>query len=207
MEDQDSTSVCRVSLLISALASVTAVMAGMAVIAGVDHMRRNEYREQARRIMKLSIAVAFLPLLLFPSPLRAEVWRCPQENGPDIFTNLPSDASKCEKYVSSTERIPAPSPASPPPASNSQASPAILVPYAHDGPTPPEYNVPYYPDYPDYYYSYPFYPYYGFGFFGFRRPHSRFALGFSHPRGRSFNGGRSLGGGRSFGGGHSSGHR
>ena len=197
MEDQDSTSACRVSHLISALASVTAVMVGMAVIAGVNHMRGNEYREGAR-IMKLSIAVAFLPLLLFPSALSAEVWRCPQENGTDLFTNLPSDSSTCEKYVPNTELIPDPPSAAPPSARNSQDSPAILVPYAHDNPAPPEYNVPYYPDY---YYSYPYYPYYGLGFFGFRRPHSRFAPGFSRPRGHSF------GGGRSFGGRHSSGRR
>jgi hypothetical protein len=38
MEDQDFTSVCRVSLLISALALATAVMAGTGDIAGIDDM-------------------------------------------------------------------------------------------------------------------------------------------------------------------------
>jgi hypothetical protein len=36
MEDQDSTSACRVSRLISALALATAVMAGTVAIAGID---------------------------------------------------------------------------------------------------------------------------------------------------------------------------
>jgi hypothetical protein len=155
--------------------------------------------------MRWSLPVAFLiVLLLLPSFVGAEVWRCPQDNGTDLFTNLPADPSTCEKYVSSAELIPAPPSAAPPPARNSQDPPAILVPYAQDSPSPPEYNVPYYPDY---YYSYPYYPSYGFGFFGFRRPHSRFAPGFSHPRGHSFGGGRSFSGGRSFGGRHSSGRR
>jgi hypothetical protein len=38
MEDQDFTSVCRVSLLISALVLATAVMAGTGGIAGIDDM-------------------------------------------------------------------------------------------------------------------------------------------------------------------------
>jgi hypothetical protein len=38
MEDQDSTSVSRVSLLISVLALAAAVMAGTAVIAGIDDL-------------------------------------------------------------------------------------------------------------------------------------------------------------------------
>ena len=153
--------------------------------------------------MRLSFSVVFLTAMLaFPSLLHAEVWRCSQENGTDLFTNFPSDSSKCEKFVSNTDLITGPSPASPPTANISQESPTIPMPYAHDGPTPPEYDVPYYPDY---YYSYPYnpYPYYVPGFFVFRRPHFRFSPGFSHPRGRS------LGPGGSFGrhGGQSSGHR
>jgi hypothetical protein len=85
-------------------------------------------------------------LLLSPSFVSAEVWRCPQENGTDLFTNLSADPSRCEKYVSSTEP-PAPSSAEPPFARNSQDLPAILVPSVQDRPAPPESNVPYYPDY------------------------------------------------------------
>jgi len=157
--------------------------------------------------MRLSFSVVFLAALLaFPSLLHAEVWRCTQENGTDLFTNSPSDTSKCEKFVPTTDLITAPSPAQPPSANITQESPTIPVPYAHDGPTPPEYDVPYYPDY---YYSYPYYPYspyYVPGFFVFRRPHFRFAPGLPHPRGRSFGHGGSFGHGHSFGG-HPSGHR
>ena len=158
--------------------------------------------------MRLSFSVVFLAALLaFPALLHAEVWRCTQENGTDLFTNSPADTSKCEKFVPTTDLITVPSsPASPPSANITQESPTIPVPYAHDGPTPPEYDVPYYPDY---YYSYPYYPYYPYyvpGFFVFRRPHFRLAPGLPHPRGRSFGHGGSFGHGHSFGG-HSSGHR
>jgi len=158
--------------------------------------------------MRLFLSVVFLAALLaVPALLHAEVWRCTQENGTDLFTNSPSDTSKCEKFVPTTDLITVPSsPASPPSANITQESPTIPVPYAHDGPTPPEYDVPYYPDY---YYSYPYYPYYPYyvpGFFVFRRPHFRFAPRLPHPRGRSFGHGSSFGHGRSFGG-LSSGHR
>jgi hypothetical protein len=136
--------------------------------------------------MRWSLAVAFLTTyLFFPSGLQAEVWRCPQENGTDLFTNQPSDSSKCEKYVSNTEVIPEQSssttPSAPPPtADNAQESPIIEMPYARDGPTVPEYPPPSYPQY-QYYdpYSYGYYyPYYG-GLFGFRsRPFFRFGPSF-----------------------------
>ena len=159
-------------------------------------------KEQSRRMMRLFFSVVFLAALLaFPTLLHAEVWRCTQENGTDLFTNSPSDTSNCEKFVSNTDLITAPSPAPAPSANITQEPSAIPVPYAYDGPTPPEYDVPY-----DlgYYYSYPYYPYYGF--FVFRRPHFRFAPGFPHPRGRSLGHGGSFGHGHSFSG-HSSGHR
>ena len=154
--------------------------------------------------MRLFFSVVFLAAVLAVHPLlHAEVWRCTQENGTDLFTNSRSDTSKCEKFVPTTDLITAPSPAPPPGANITQESPTIPVPYAHDGPTPPEYDVPY-----DlgYYYSYPYYPFYVPGFFVFRRPHFRLAHGLPHPRGRSFGHGGSFGHGHSFGG-HSSGHR
>ena len=154
--------------------------------------------------MRLSFSVVFLAALLaFPALLHAEVWRCTQENGTDLFTNSPSDTSKCETFVPNTDLITVPSSPAPAPSANTQESPTIPVPYAYNGPTPPEYDVPYYPDY---YYSYPYYPYYVPGFFVFRRPHFRFAPGLPHSRGRSFGHGGSFGHGHSFGG-HSSGHR
>src|SRR5438094_4435401 len=124
-------------------------------------------------MMRLSFSVVFLAALLaFPALLHAEVWRCTQENGTDLFTNSPSDTSKCETFVPNTDLITVPSSPAPAPSANTQESPTIPVPYAYHGPTPPEYDVPYYPDY---YYSYPYYPYYVPGFFVFRRPHFRFA--------------------------------
>jgi hypothetical protein len=121
--------------------------------------------------MRLALSVVVLSVLLYPSLLRAEVWRCPQDNGTDLFTNLPPESGNCENYVPSREVIAAPSS----PTSSQdyrQESPTIPMPYAHDGPTPPEYAVPSYPDYyssPYGYYSSPYYsPFYGGFFFRFR---------------------------------------
>ena len=175
-------------------------MGGLVVIAGID--------DRIKIMKKLPVSAALLAVLLFPTLLRAEVWRCPQPNGSDLFTNLPPDSSTCEKYVSSTELIPFPTPTSPPsPQSYSQQAPAIPMPYARDGPTQPEYpeyDAPYYPDSS---YSYPYYSYYGPGFFAFRRPHARFAPGVTHSRGRSFGSSHFSTGRSSHGGGRSSGHR
>lgn len=126
--------------------------------------------------MRLAFSVVALTVLLFPSLLRAEVWRCPQETGTDLFTNRPQGSEQCETYVPSREVIPTPSPATPLVEEYRHASPTILMPYARDGSTLPEYDVPYYPDY---YYSYPysFSPFYD-GFLFFRpRPHFRHAPG------------------------------
>ena len=41
--------------------------------------------------------------LLSPALGQAEVWRCPQPNGTDLFTNSVRDAATCQKYISSTE--------------------------------------------------------------------------------------------------------
>jgi hypothetical protein len=41
--------------------------------------------------------------LLSPALGQAEVWRCPQSNGTDLFTNSVRDAATCQKYISSTE--------------------------------------------------------------------------------------------------------
>ena len=78
--------------------------------------------------MRLSLAVVFLTLLLLtPALLQAEVWRCPQDSGADLFTNQPSDPNKCEKYIPSTEVTPAPSvPASS--MDSVQESPTIMMP-------------------------------------------------------------------------------
>jgi hypothetical protein len=124
-------------------------------------------------MMRLSLSVVVLAVLLFPSLLQAEVWRCPQETGTDLFTNLPRESEQCETYVPSREVIPVPLPALPPVEESRQASPTILMPFAQNGPTPPEYDVPYSPDY---YYSYPYSysPFYG-GFFFLPRPHFRHA--------------------------------
>jgi len=129
--------------------------------------------KQARPLMRLSLSVVVLTVLLHPSLIRAEVWRCPHGTGTDLFTNVPRESEKCETYVPSREVIPAPLPATPSAEEYRQASPTILMPFAHDGPTPPEYDVPYYPDY---YYSYPYSysPFYG-GFFFHPRPHFRHA--------------------------------
>jgi len=123
--------------------------------------------------MRLSLSVVALTVLLYPSLIRAEVWRCPHGTGTDLFTNVPRASERCETYVPSREVIPAPSPAIPHAEEYRQASPTILMPFAHDGPTPPEYDVPYYPDY---YYSYPYSysPFYG-GLFFRPRPHFRHA--------------------------------
>ena len=43
-------------------------------------------------------AVMFLALLLSPLPAHAEVWRCHQAGGPDLFTNSLKDPLTCQKY-------------------------------------------------------------------------------------------------------------
>jgi hypothetical protein len=122
-------------------------------------------------------AVGLYVLLAVPGVLSAEIWRCPQENGTDLFTNEPADPSKCEKYIRSTTVSPAPEPIAPAPVDSLGDSPTILFPYAQDGPAPPDPYVSPPPDsFPYSYYPFGYSPSY-YGFFGFTRPHFRFSPG------------------------------
>ncbi|TAL10130.1 MAG: DUF3300 domain-containing protein [Nitrospirae bacterium] len=51
----------------------------------------------------LRLAAAILVLLLSPLPAHAELWRCPQANGPDVFTDQATDPRTCQKYESGTD--------------------------------------------------------------------------------------------------------
>src|SRR5713101_7584232 len=48
---------------------------------------------------RLGIAIIIImALLLPPLPARAELWRCHQEDGSDVFTDTVQDPSTCQKY-------------------------------------------------------------------------------------------------------------
>jgi hypothetical protein len=127
--------------------------------------------------MKWSVSLFGLCILLAaPGIGSAEIWRCPQENGTDLFTNEPADPDKCEKYIRSATVSPDPQPTEPAALDTLGESPTILFPYAQDGPAPPDPYIPPPPDYFPYGYD-PFGYYQSYGFFGFTRPHFRFTPG------------------------------
>lgn len=129
--------------------------------------------------MKWSAFVVGLCLLLaVPGILSAEIWRCPQESGTDLFTNDPPDPSKCDQYVRSTTVSPDPEPTVAGPPDTLGQSPIILFPYAQDGPAAPDpfINPPLDSFFPYSYYPFESYPSY-YGFFGYTRPHFRFSPG------------------------------
>jgi hypothetical protein len=108
----------------------------------------------------LGASIILLLLLLLPLPANAEVWRCPQAGGPDLFTDNLKDPSTCQIYEkapninvvpsSSTTTLPDVIPYQPMPVSEPPAPPEtrreVTEPYT---PTADE-EEPY-----DYLYSYP----------------------------------------------------
>src|SRR3989442_13146900 len=53
-----------------------------------------------RRLDMLRLgAVIILALLLSPLPAHAELWRCPQADGSDVFTDQLTDPSTCQPYA------------------------------------------------------------------------------------------------------------
>jgi len=129
--------------------------------------------------------------VLSPALGQAEVWRCPQPDGTDLFTNSLKDPATCQKYTSGTElgyvygsrEATPPTPPMPPPV-NVPSYQTEPQPQAPEPSPPPGYDQAYYP------YYYEDYPgVYGFflrpGFFPFSR-HSHFH---SAPRSGGHHGG------------------
>src|SRR5256885_5543033 len=48
-------------------------------------------------------AVIILALLLSPLPAHAELWRCPQADGSDVFTDKLTDSSTCQPYETAAD--------------------------------------------------------------------------------------------------------
>jgi hypothetical protein len=135
------------------------------------------------RIVGTATLLIILGVFL-PVHSAAEVWHCPQHNGPDLFTNLPADGMGCEKYIPGRDVNDLPSVS----IEDSESQfPGIVSPYTRDGATGESYMVP---DDDSYaaspsYSSPSFYPYYGARFFRFHRiPHA--GLMPPHIPGRSF---------------------
>ncbi len=68
---------------------------------------------------RLGIAIIIImALLLPPLPARAELWRCHQEDGSDVFTDTVQDPSTCQKYETAPGNVmPTPSTTTLPPES------------------------------------------------------------------------------------------
>src|SRR6266849_1970691 len=49
------------------------------------------------------ILLSFILVLLSPALGQAEIWRCLQPNGTDLFTNSVKDSATCQKYTSGSE--------------------------------------------------------------------------------------------------------
>jgi hypothetical protein len=67
-------------------------------------------------MFRLGAAVIIMALLLPPLPARAELWRCHQEDGSDVFTDQVQDPSTCQKYETAPGNVmPTVSTTAPPP--------------------------------------------------------------------------------------------
>jgi hypothetical protein len=101
------------------------------------------------------ILLGLILWVLSPALGQAEIWRCPQPNGTDLFTNSVEDSATCEKYISGSELGYAHgSREADPPASG--AAPVNVPPYQPQVPEPyPQAGYAQEP-YP-YYYPYPCY--------------------------------------------------
>jgi hypothetical protein len=68
-------------------------------------------------MLRLGAAV-ILALLLAPLPSHAELWRCHQKDGSDVYTDKPQDPGTCQKYEAGTDAtiVPSASPTAPPEA-------------------------------------------------------------------------------------------
>lgn len=68
-------------------------------------------------MLRLGAAI-ILVLLLAPFPSHAELWRCHQKDGSDVYTDKPQDTGTCQKYEAGTDAtiVPSASPTAPPEA-------------------------------------------------------------------------------------------
>jgi len=67
-------------------------------------------------MFRLGAAVIIMALLLPSLPARAELWRCHQEDGTDVFTDQVQDPNTCQKYETAPGNVmPTASPTTPPP--------------------------------------------------------------------------------------------
>ncbi len=131
----------------------------------------------------LGATIILALLLLSPLQAHAEVWRCPQAEGPDLFTNWLKDPRTCQKYEesaafnfvpsSSTTTLPDVVPYQPMPVAEPPApleTPRVVTePYTAVGSEQEPYD-----------YLYPYYPYSGGFGFPFILGHSRHHHGHHH---------------------------
>jgi hypothetical protein len=112
--------------------------------------------------IRTAILLGLILGLLLPALGQAEVWRCPQPDGTDLFTNSLKDPATCKKYTSGTElgyvygamEATPPAPAMAPPV-NVQPDQTEPQRQAPEPSPPPGYEQEYYPyhydDYPGVY--------------------------------------------------------
>ena len=115
-------------------------------------------------------AAIILALLLSPLPAHADVWRCHQPNGTDLYTNSNQHPGSCEKYVpqvelgyvsgSSSSTQPSVAPSQPIPMEKPPALPETRREDTEQYTAVDEEQKPY-----DYFY--PYYPYSGVYWFPF----------------------------------------
>ena len=148
-------------------------------------------------------AAIFLALLLSPLPVHADVWRCLQDGGPDLFTDTLKDPANCKPYVPQVEFSYASAAVS---STQPTVEPSQPIPMEKPS-APPETRredtEPYTPPYDDqepFYYTYPYY-YPDWYWFPFISGHPRHHHGHHHGRSSSHGaGGHSSGHGGSHGG-------